>query len=70
MFCFCICPHLGESGRFDCGLKHPSYLFMKTENTGQVSVVVIKAPSVLHEKTATQHLADLKEEQNGVVGRA
>ena len=32
---------------------------MKTENTGQVSVGVVKAPGVLHERTATQHLADL-----------
>ena len=32
---------------------------MKTENTGQVSVGVVKAPGVLHEKTATQHLDDL-----------
>ena len=40
-------------------LQTSSYLFMKTENTGQVSVGVVKAPGVLHEKTATQHLADL-----------
>ena len=32
---------------------------MKTENIGQVSVGVVKAPGVLHEKTATQHLDDL-----------
>ena len=32
---------------------------MKTENTGQVSVGVVKAPGVLHKKTATQHLDDL-----------
>ena len=36
-------------------LKTSSYLFMKTENTGQVSVGVVKAPGVLHKKTATQH---------------
>ena len=32
---------------------------MKTENTGQVSARVVKAPGVLHEKIATQHRADL-----------
>ena len=40
-------------------LQTSSYLFMKTETTGQVSVGIVKAPGVLHEKTATQHLADL-----------
>ena len=40
-------------------LQTSSYLFMKTETTGQVSVGMVKAPGVLHEKTATQHLADL-----------
>ena len=40
-------------------LKTSSYLFMKTENTGQVSVGVVKAPGVLHKKTDTQHLVDL-----------
>lgn len=32
-------------------LETSSYLFMNTENTGQVSVLVVKAPGVLHEKT-------------------
>ena len=32
---------------------------MEAENTGRVAVGIVKAPSVLHEKTATQHLADL-----------
>ena len=32
---------------------------MKTENTGQVSVGVVKVPGVLHEKSPTQHLSDL-----------
>ena len=40
-------------------LQTSAYLFMKTETTGQVSVGVVKAPDVLHEKSATQHLADL-----------
>ena len=40
-------------------LQTSSYLFTKTENTGQVSVGVVKACGVLCEKTATQHLADL-----------
>ena len=31
---------------------------MKTENTGQVSVGVVKAPGILHEKIATQHPAE------------
>ena len=31
---------------------------MKTENTGQVSVGVVKAPGIPHEKIATQHPAE------------
>lgn len=40
-------------------IQTSSYLFMKTDNTGQVSVGLVKAPGILHDKTPTQHLSDL-----------
>ena len=34
-------------------------MFLETENTGQVSFGVVKAAGVLHDKSPSQHLADL-----------
>ena len=56
MFCFFTCPTPGNQGDLT---TVKNIVFMKTENTGQVSVGVVNAPGVLREKTATQHLTDL-----------
>ena len=40
-------------------LQTSSYVFLETENTGQVPVGVVKEPGVLHDKSPSQHLADL-----------
>ena len=51
--------HSDYISKYRSYLQVTSCLFMEAENTGRVAVGIVKAPSVLHEKTATQHLADL-----------